>query len=72
MLKKACICVLAYNEERHIAGTLEAIIKNAPEPLFDIKVYPNGCTDRTVEIVRGLQKSCPRIEINELPQASKP
>lgn len=67
-----CVCVIALNEEKHIEATLGAILAGAERESFPVRVYPNGCTDRTVEIAQGFSSSHPNVEVRVLPVASKP
>ncbi|OQY09052.1 MAG: hypothetical protein B6I30_10400 [Desulfobacteraceae bacterium 4572_187] len=70
-MKNICVCILAYNEQKHIADTIYAILDGNSAIDFDIVVYANGCTDRTVEIVKSLCYSIPNLKIRELEKASK-
>jgi len=45
------LVIPAYNEERRILRTLEAYIKEL-KPEYELVVVPNGCTDKTPEIVQ--------------------
>lgn len=67
-----CICVLAHNEQKHIAATIKALAAESAQLGCDIKVYANGCTDATVDIVRELMRTIPRLFLRELDMASKP
>ncbi len=67
----ACVCVLAHNEQKHIASTIKAIIDGNREVEFDIIVYANGCTDNTVDIVKNLFEIYPNLHLRELDKASK-
>lgn len=71
-MKDICICILAHNEQKHIAETIEAIAENCADLECDIKVYANGCTDATVAIVRDLALRLPNLSLRELDVASKP
>jgi glycosyltransferase involved in cell wall biosynthesis len=71
-VKDLCVCILAHNEQKHIAETVQAIAANCSGLACDIKVYANGCTDRTVDIVRDLRQGLPNLELRELNQPSKP
>lgn len=66
------VCIFAYNEEKHIATTISAILAGTGEDDFPLYVYANGCSDRTVDICRKLAESNHRIHIRELAVASKP
>ncbi len=72
IVKDICICILAHNEQKHIAETIKAIAANATGLDCDIKVYANGCTDNTVAIVRDLAHKLPNLFLRELSVASKP
>ena len=67
-----CVCILAHNEQKHIARTIRAIRSSCDDVTFQIKVYANGCTDNTVSIVRHLSKMIPNVYLRELEEASKP
>ena len=71
-LNKICVCILAYNEEKHIAETIYALLRGNDNVSFDIVVYANGCTDRTVEIVETIRQKETNVYIRELSEASKP
>jgi len=71
-MKDICICILAHNEQKHIAETIEAIAENSLNLNCDIKVYANGCTDRTVEIVCELTSKYSNLSSRVLDVASKP
>ncbi len=45
------ICILAHNEERYIERTIKALINSKKNLEYSIKVYANGCTDKTHEKV---------------------
>lgn len=66
-----CVCILAHNEQKHIAATIEAITTDCTQLSCDIKVYANGCTDGTVGIVKSLAKRIPNLSLRELVMASK-
>lgn len=67
-----CICILAHNEQKHIAETVEALATGSAQLGCDIKVYANGCTDNTEAIVRELARRLPNLSLRELDIASKP
>lgn len=71
-MKQACVCVLAYNEQNHIARTIHAIFAGNDGLDFDVVVYANGCTDRTAEIVETLSATIPNLRLRELARPSKP
>lgn len=66
------VCVLAYNEEKHIERTLSAIVDGSEPSPFAVHVYANGCTDRTVEIARRFAETHANVFVREIPVASKP
>lgn len=50
-----CIIVPAHNEELLIKETVTALLKlDYPEGMFDVVVVADNCTDRTFDIVRGM------------------
>ncbi|NLS95787.1 MAG: glycosyltransferase [Planctomycetaceae bacterium] len=71
-MKQACVCVLAYNEQNHIARTVQAIRAGNDGVDFDVVVYANGCTDQTTEVVKGLLATVPNLRLRELAKPSKP
>jgi glycosyltransferase involved in cell wall biosynthesis len=71
-VNEICVCILAYNEQKHITNTIQSILAGNEDLEFDIVVYANGCTDKTAEIVREMQKSTPNLRLRELSKASKP
>ena len=70
--KDVCACILAHNEQKHIASTIKAIIEGNRDIVFDVVVYANGCTDDTVTIVKHLFNTFPNLRLRELKKASKP
>lgn len=66
------ICVLAHNEENNISSTLQALCDGNRDSLFSIKVYANGCTDRTHERVRNFTDRDFDVELVTIPEAGKP
>lgn len=66
-----CICVLAYNEQRHIADTVRTLAQISSSLSCEIKVYANGCTDRTAQIVRALIPEIPNLSLRELKYPNK-
>lgn len=51
------IVMFAHNEEANIATSLESAHQQTNDGLTRLLVIANGCKDRTVEIVRGIQAS---------------
>ncbi len=67
--KPSCAIVIpAYNEERSIHGTLEALTRDMQPGEFEITVICNGCVDQTADVVRA---RCPEARVLEIPLASK-
>ena len=66
------VCILAYNEQKHISETIHAILNGNQDIEFNITVYANGCTDKTEEIVKTLCRSFSNLRLRVLPIASKP
>lgn len=66
-----CVCILAHNEQKHIASTIKSIINGNRDVYFDIVVYANGCTDDTTKIVKSLIQLYPNLRLRELEKASK-
>ncbi|MEM0360318.1 MAG: glycosyltransferase family 2 protein [Candidatus Diapherotrites archaeon] len=70
------IGVPAYNEEESIQRSLYWITKQTlwkamPPERREIIVLANGCTDRTAEIAREMQRKNPEIKVIETPKKSK-
>jgi len=70
------IGIAAYNEEESIERALEHIFKQSlwqrvPADRKEIIICANGCTDRTVEIVKALQTKHPEIKLIEIKRKSK-
>lgn len=70
-MKDLCVCILAHNEQKHIAETIVAIATNCGTIDSDIKVYANGCTDNTGQIVRDLCRTRQNLSLREIHKASK-
>ncbi len=66
------VCILAYNEQTHIENSIKNIIEGNKDIKYSLKVYANGCTDNTVQIVKNLEKIYPNLEAKELNTAGKP
>ncbi|MCF6245545.1 MAG: glycosyltransferase [Sulfurovum sp.] len=71
-LNEIIVCILAYNEQKHIANTIKHIMEGNQDIQYTLKVYANGCTDNTVQIVKDLEKTYPNLELRELKIAGKP
>ncbi len=66
------ILVAAYNEEDNIPELVESIFKsNYPPDKIKVVIGSDGSTDRTVEIVKELQKEYPNIIVIELEHSGK-
>ena len=66
------VCILAYNEEARIAHTIDSIVEGNRDTRPIVRVYANGCTDRTHEIVRNIANVNRDVELIELEKPSKP
>ena len=66
------VCILAYNEQTHIANTIKHIIEGNKDIEYNLKVYANGCTDDTVKIVKELENVYSNLELRDIKIASKP
>ncbi len=70
--QRPVVCILAYNEEASIATVIEQIVTANRDSRPLVRVYANGCTDRTVEIVAEIAARNPDVELVELEKPSKP
>src|SRR5579872_2901956 len=61
------IALPSYNEERTIADVLKTLLTQNRDTftLEGIIVYADGCTDRTADIVREIQKEAPEVRLME-------
>ena len=59
------VIIPAYNTDHYIGEMLECVISQTYKRL-QIIVIDDGSTDKTREVIRGYQKSDPRIELVEL------
>ena len=66
------IVVPAHNEEAVIERSLRTLCNQITTCVLDIMVVCNGCSDRTVDIVRSHAAADPRIRLVEIAQGSKP
>jgi len=66
------VCILAHNEEKHIARTLTAVIDESSESGAQLYLYANGCTDSTVAIAQQFVERAARLHLREIARASKP
>ena len=62
---------MAYNEEANIAETLRFILEGCRNIESVIKVYANGCTDDTHQIVKEISIRYPSVDLIEISKASK-
>lgn len=62
---------MAYNEEANIVETLNVILEGNRDIEPILKVYANGCTDNTHQLVREMSSHHPSIELIKIEQASK-
>ena len=67
------VVIPAYNEERVIRGTVEAVDRylNTSRVTHDILVVDDGSTDRTVEIARALTREFPSVRLLQSGHAGK-
>ena len=66
------VCMLAHNEEKHIARTLTAVSDESFESGAQLYLYANGCTDSTVDIARQFMERTANVHLREIARASKP
>ncbi len=69
--QRIVVCLFAHNEEKSIQRTVLALINGNPDLSLCIKVYLNGCTDRSVEIVEELACQWEGVEPVVIAEASK-
>jgi biofilm PGA synthesis N-glycosyltransferase PgaC len=65
------VVIAAYNEERVIRTTLEALRRTRYRNLVQILVVDDGSTDRTADVVREIAASDPRIQLLHQANAEK-
>jgi len=72
-MKKISIVIPAYNEEKRIGRTLEeyGAFFSKPEWNVEIIVVMNGCTDRTLEVVKEFELKYPIIRHLDFKSAGK-
>lgn len=58
----ASVIIPAHNEEASIEACLDAVLSNPDSQRFDVVVVANGCSDRTVELVRAYSAPVRLIE----------
>jgi glycosyltransferase involved in cell wall biosynthesis len=63
------VVVPAHNEEGNIARCVRALTRGAEPGEVEVVVVPNGCTDRTAEVTRGL--GIDGVHVVELAKGSK-
>ncbi len=71
---KLTIVIPAYNEEKRIEKTLDAYLSYFSQKTnieTTLLVVPNGCTDRTIEVVKAKAVSHKNIVIKELLEGGK-
>ncbi len=71
MPKRVVVCLFAHNEEKSIRQTVLSLLEGNPGLSLCIKVYLNGCTDRSLEIVEELAGTYPCVEPVVIAEASK-
>ncbi len=69
--KRVVVCLFAHNEEKCIRQTVLSLLEGNPGLSLCIKVYLNGCTDRSLEIVEELAGIYPCVEPVVIAEASK-
>jgi biofilm PGA synthesis N-glycosyltransferase PgaC len=65
------VVIAAYNEERVIGATLEALRRSHYQRLIQILVVDDGSTDRTADVVREIAATDPRIQLLHQANAGK-
>ena len=61
---KVSICITVLNEEKSIRVLIESILKQSKKP-DEVVIVDGGSTDKTVKIIRHLQKKDRRIKLLE-------
>lgn len=69
--KPISICIPAYNEEKSISRAIQYALEVQSPLVSEVVVCANGCTDRTVAIVKELQNRYPIVRLLEESKASK-
>lgn len=63
--------VIAYNEERNIAATLQSILAQDGLTSFEVVVVNDGSRDNTAEIVRDIAKRHPQVRLIDQKNAGR-
>ncbi len=69
--QRPVICLLAHNEEKNISDTIYSILNGNREYSPRIKVYLNGCTDNSEQVVADIAKEHSQVEAVIIREASK-
>jgi hypothetical protein len=65
------VAVFAHNEARRIEASIESVERAAGGRPLSITVLANGCTDRTVDVVRALAETRAHLTLVEIALADK-
>lgn len=56
------ICITTYNLEKYIEQTIESVFSQKTKYTFEVLVGDDGSTDRTIEVVKSMQKKYKNIK----------
>lgn len=71
MSKQFSIVMFAYNEEKNITKSVTSVFENVDERFSVLHVIANGCSDGTVDVLNGLTKQFPKLNVIELELGDK-
>jgi len=63
------IIIPAYNEEKRIRKTVEDYIKYFKKYNYELIIIPNGCKDKTEDIIKELSKKCKYIKYKRIKES---
>lgn len=63
IIPEVCICIVTYNQLKHLEDCISSIYGNTNYPRYRIIVHSNGCTDGSQEFLQAAQKTNNNLEI---------
>src|SRR3989344_9111385 len=66
---KISIVIPAYNEEKRIKKTVESYISHFKKYNYELIIIPNGCKDKTEDIVKRFSQKYPQIKYKIIKEA---